>query len=409
MAPDGPHQHVMNLMAELGYRSDLEGMCYVLSLEAIIKMVDGDFDTFFQQLQVVKKASQPFQKKLTEIINTLQQKSLKVSLTHYEMIVLKTPDFFKKLEDYHAAFLNDQTHLAIQNSNLIKGPSFSAPYNPHELSACFALYRDVIWDLKSQGFLFKKQIAFMFSNKVHTFAVNYNQFDDIWNIFNISTIDLHQPHPVLFSSCDKIATEAVKASTYNNQSILFTEIFGAKTDQEVLNMFVDRVSKENYWHYLHRVISPEKMYLRDSDGSFWLLIAAAYNDIAVVEQMIKIGSNLNLTSYDDGCTALYMATQNNHVQIVDLLLKAGANPNIACTDDGYTPLIAAVTEGYIEIIKLLINAGVDLDLQDQEGDTALSTALDHYDREHEIVILLQEAHGYSLYQNQNNYYYNFGI
>ena len=70
--------------------------------------------------------------------------------------------------------------------------------------------------------------------------------------------------------------------------------------------------------------------------------------------------------------------------IVKILIAANANLNLQ-NEDGTTALMFAVSSNHKEIVKLLIDAGADINLKDNDGDTALDFAKEKND----IIKLLE--------------------
>jgi ankyrin repeat protein len=69
----------------------------------------------------------------------------------------------------------------------------------------------------------------------------------------------------------------------------------------------------------------------------------------------------------------FWAVKNNHPYIVKKLLDRGMNPNIQ-NDDGQIALTMAVGERHAEMARILIAAHADLNVQNGWGETALMTA-----------------------------------
>ncbi|EPS39642.1 hypothetical protein H072_6585 [Dactylellina haptotyla CBS 200.50] len=102
--------------------------------------------------------------------------------------------------------------------------------------------------------------------------------------------------------------------------------------------------------------------VNSSDG--WALqIAAGQGHRAVVELLIERGANVNACIDEDKFllgTALQSACEAGQVDITDFLLKKGADPNIGGGPET-CPIIAACRKGEAEILELLINAGATID------------------------------------------------
>lgn len=75
---------------------------------------------------------------------------------------------------------------------------------------------------------------------------------------------------------------------------------------------------------------------QDKTASTMLHWAVKYQDMAMVEMLLKHGPALDLRD-QDGHTALSLAVHYNNLEMVDLLLDEGADPNIA-NDKGWTIL-----------------------------------------------------------------------
>jgi ankyrin repeat protein len=72
-----------------------------------------------------------------------------------------------------------------------------------------------------------------------------------------------------------------------------------------------------------------------------------------------------------------------------LLLDRGADPNTRGTLEGFTALMTAAAEGQLDVVRLLLSRGADPSVKDEDGDTAMSFALE---KGHpEVAELLREA------------------
>ena len=102
-----------------------------------------------------------------------------------------------------------------------------------------------------------------------------------------------------------------------------------------------------------------------------LMEASSKNDEKQVNWLIEHGADLNLQD-EDGDTALHFACNSDHasLEILSCLIENGANIN-ACTDFKITPLMMAVQNCHKYVVSFLIEHGANVDLQDEDGDTAL--------------------------------------
>jgi len=103
-----------------------------------------------------------------------------------------------------------------------------------------------------------------------------------------------------------------------------------------------------------------------------LLAAAARNDFAAVEKILKEGANAN--AKDEGnYRPLIFAVNFGSIEIVRLLLEAGADPNV--TNEGSTLLATAAMNGYARITALLLEAGARVDERYSNESTPLMNAV----------------------------------
>ena len=94
--------------------------------------------------------------------------------------------------------------------------------------------------------------------------------------------------------------------------------------------------------------------------------------------------------------ALRVAVIYSRVEMVKLLLERGVNPNTpSSTAAGYTPLMQAASSANLKLVKLLLDAGANLNLEDQDGRTALDQAemYTHSSEEHRTVVAFLKERG----------------
>ncbi len=117
---------------------------------------------------------------------------------------------------------------------------------------------------------------------------------------------------------------------------------------------------------LRRIVNnKEQKRLNDS-----LLKAATLGRIKRVEQLLKLGADINTSNYTDGSTALILAARYGYTEVCALLTEKGANME-AKERFGKTPLIFAAHNGHIETCALLIAKGANIHAKDIHGMTAL--------------------------------------
>lgn len=108
-----------------------------------------------------------------------------------------------------------------------------------------------------------------------------------------------------------------------------------------------------------------------------LTIAAKNGHVKVISQLLEKNAEIDYKDYD-GWTALFWACWKEKDEVVAILLDANADPNICRITKNRSPLIEAAERGYPTIVeKLLAAKNIDVNHRDNDGDTALMTAVEH--------------------------------
>ena len=110
--------------------------------------------------------------------------------------------------------------------------------------------------------------------------------------------------------------------------------------------------------------------------------AAFRGDIETVKQLLEQGISIE-TLCSLSATCLFSAVTENQLEMVQFLLERGANVNHQITRKmigniiigGRTPLRGAVHSASIAVVELLLKWGADASLCDDEGITALDSAM----------------------------------
>jgi ankyrin repeat protein len=128
--------------------------------------------------------------------------------------------------------------------------------------------------------------------------------------------------------------------------------------------------------------------------------ACSQGTLTHVARLIEAGVDLNARKHS-GDSALQLAVLGNHLPVVSYLVQHGAR--VDSTEAGSSPLHDACRWGRLEIATLFLDTGkVDLNLQDNQGDTPLHCAVKNR-REAIINLLLKKGaathlvndHGYT--------------
>jgi len=101
--------------------------------------------------------------------------------------------------------------------------------------------------------------------------------------------------------------------------------------------------------------------------------AVVTEDLEVIRQHIKAGSDLNILEPSRESSPLITAAAMGKTEAAEILIKGGADLNYQNVD-GSTALHTAAAFGNIEVAKILIDSGADLNIQNKDGSTALHTA-----------------------------------
>ena len=114
-------------------------------------------------------------------------------------------------------------------------------------------------------------------------------------------------------------------------------------------------------------------YVTSDDYCPCRLVPSCQDDnVNVVDCLLQNEANIVDLQDKDGDTALHFACNSDHasLEILSCLIENGANIN-ACTDFKITPLMMAVKNCHKHVVSFLIEHGANVDLQDEDGDTAL--------------------------------------
>lgn len=112
----------------------------------------------------------------------------------------------------------------------------------------------------------------------------------------------------------------------------------------------------------------------DNDGDTAFLLAVRSNHLEIARTLLNWGSLVNVQN-KDGWNALIQASYNNNTDTLRLVIQAGGSLNAGTAKHGDTALIWATSLGYLEIMRELLAAGAEVDLENNNGYTALSISI----------------------------------
>ena len=152
-------------------------------------------------------------------------------------------------------------------------------------------------------------------------------------------------------------------------------------------------------HYLLDVcqIDPDAC---DDTGLTPLMLASMHGHTDIIKLLLHRNADVNKTD-TTGCTALHHAVRHNHVRVADILITHGdTRLNVVEYVTGETPLCYAALRGNLAIARSLVEHGCTLDVQNNEGDTALHVACrEEWD---EVALLLVRNGASTKLRNKSN-------
>jgi len=139
---------------------------------------------------------------------------------------------------------------------------------------------------------------------------------------------------------------------------------------------------------LHKVVN-----LQDANGNTAMHYAVSHGNFDIVSLLLDskvIDINLQNKA---GYTCIMLASlakiqEDVHGHVLQRLFHMG-DINVKATQHGQTALMLAVSQGRVETVRMLIEAGADVNIQDEDGSTALMCAAEHG---HTQIIWMLLAH-----------------
>ncbi|XTZ10665.1 MAG: ankyrin repeat domain-containing protein [cyanobacterium endosymbiont of Rhopalodia yunnanensis] len=89
-----------------------------------------------------------------------------------------------------------------------------------------------------------------------------------------------------------------------------------------------------------------------------------------------------------GISALMLAAAADNLDVVEDLIETGADVNHNQTnEDGSPALMIAADKGHLAIVEILIATESEVNLKDKDGDTALNIAIKNHHQEIILALL----------------------
>ncbi|XP_056279407.1 E3 ubiquitin-protein ligase MIB2 isoform X2 [Pseudoliparis swirei] len=124
------------------------------------------------------------------------------------------------------------------------------------------------------------------------------------------------------------------------------------------------------------VLVPNIDFTQQNHRGFNLLHHAALKGHKLAtEKLLGRARQLVDVKKEDGFSALHLASLNNHRDVAEILVKEGRCEINIRNNRNQTALQLAVTQGHTDLVQLLVAEGADVNMEDEDGDTAMHVAL----------------------------------
>ena len=120
----------------------------------------------------------------------------------------------------------------------------------------------------------------------------------------------------------------------------------------------------------------EKLNNRGFDSLSALMLASGKGNIKIIELLLEHGADINSGVFG---TPLTNAIKTCNIDIMEYLLNKGADPNAFAEQSGLSPpqspLMVAIQSRCNKAISILFDKNIDINIRNQENETALSYAV----------------------------------
>ena len=214
----------------------------------------------------------------------------------------------------------------------------------------------------------------------------YDKFSFEWLIVREAHVTSDDYCPCnLVTSCQDDNVNVVDCLVQNEANIVDLQ----DEDGETALFFAVRSNWTSFGILSSLVTKGANLNTSRNDKRTPLMEASSKNDEKQVTWLIEHGADVNLQD-EDGDTALHFACRSHaSLEILSCLIENGASIN-ACTNCKVTPLMMAVENCHKDVVSFLIEHEANVDLQDEDGDTALHFACNSDHASLEILSCLIE-------------------
>ncbi|KAL4429957.1 hypothetical protein ABPG74_000323 [Tetrahymena malaccensis] len=186
--------------------------------------------------------------------------------------------------------------------------------------------------------------------------------------------------PKMQMQASKLQSPAAPKNQKINQQFLVInrdtgEIYDLRNPESTQQLVVNTVKAE---HLKKNKLPWEEWWKQKKQNNMDLLLASQQNDFLKCSQYLHdskgdLKAEPNFCDLQTGWAPIHFACLNCNIQLVNKLIVNEANINQE-TNNQVTPLMIAAEQGSEEIVILLLKAGAEIDMQDENGNTALHIA-----------------------------------
>lgn len=157
--------------------------------------------------------------------------------------------------------------------------------------------------------------------------------------------------------------------------------FSQSIDQQLVQAAYDG-NEQSVINLLNQGANPNAL---DANGYPAIIYACAYGYEGIAAALLDKKATVN-TKYNE-VYPIFAAARNDNTNLIQMLIDKGAYLNVN-DNEGYTALMIAAQEGFAQTAEFLINKGANINAETNNGHTALSIAI-QYDHKDVVDVLLK--------------------